>query len=506
MATDENRRKRFYQELVEDGHVGDEKSYNETMANEASARDLYNKLTTSGWELDDYDTWYEDFGPEKKREQAGTTNPTTAATSSYGHGTTEEQRREFFNTLKADGYVRDEEEYNTIMGSELGARTLYPYLQNAGYNLGDFNSWYADYGPQYYGEPKRKLGWFHAQNGPAHMVPLAQSGGRRVVVRQDGTRLLSWKTRDKRPPLTPRPMPIPGQPNGLNEWKQAANEPLDQRLQKAASMEIPRGSRPMGSEEAVKRWEEKQPHLLHEKLVKDGYTFATNAEVKMVFDMLGKPDTAKQIYDDLRDKGWDLVDFDEFQDILGTGNKYLSQDTHDARNNLIRELLESGYGFDFGNGVTFNQRTDFQAFDDMMSDEKRAIQQYRRLYNAGQADRDINTWLYDYGGFQGSKHRYPTYSDVSDFMPDFGEAMNRDEWEAASQFYQPSELGGKHVKVKRFRSMQPGGSMPIYQQNDKSAAKNRISAEKKIRQWGGMKSFAQLFGEWLLDFFESKEK
>ena len=105
----------------------------------------------------------------------------------------------------------------------------------------------------------------------------------------------------------------------------------------------------MGSEEAVKRWEEKQPYLLHEKLVKDGYTFATGAETKMLFDMLGEPNSAKQIYDDLRNKGWNLVDFDEFQDILGTGNKYLSQDTHDARNNLIRELLESGYGFDFGN-------------------------------------------------------------------------------------------------------------------------------------------------------------
>ncbi len=505
MEADEDRRKRFYQELVEDGRVGDEESYNKTMASDVSARKLYDALVKTGeWELDDFDTWYEDFGPEKKAEQQSTTNPTTAATSSYGHGTTEEQRRQFFNKLRADGYVADENEYNEIMGNELGARTLYPYLQNAGYNLGDFNTWYSDYGPQYYGKPKRRLGWFHSQNGPTRTVPIAQTGGRFVVTRGDGTRLLSWKTRDKRPPLTPRPMPIPGQPNGLNEWVQAANEPLDQRLQKAASMEIPRGSRRMGGQKAIKRWEEKQPHLLHEKLVKDGYTFATGSEIRMVFDMLGERDTAKQIYDDMIGKGWDLVDFDEFQDILGTG-KYLSQDTHDARNNLIRELLENGYGFDFGNGVTFNQRTDFKAFDDMMSNEERAIQQYRRIYNAGRENQDLDTWLYDYGGFEGSKHRYPIYADVLDFQPDFGEAMGGDEWAALPSFYQPSELGGKHVKVKRFRSMQPGGSLPRYQQSDKSAAKNREIAEEKIRQWSGMKSFAQLFGEWLLDFFD-KEK
>lgn len=499
MATDENRRKAFFDALVEDGHVGDEKSYNETMANEASARDLYNKLTTSDWELDDFDTWYEDFGPGKKGGQAGTTSPAMDATSRYGQGTTEEQRREFYNALKNDGFVRDENEYNEIMRSELGARTLYPHLQNAGYNLGDFNTWYENFGPQYFGKPKRKLGWFHAQNGPSRMVPLAQSGGRKVVVRDDGTRLLSWETRDKRPPLTPRPMPIPGQPHGLDEWNQAANEPLDQRLQKAASMEIPRGSRPMGSKEAVKRWEEKQPHLLHEKLVKDGYTFVTGGETKRLYDMLGEPNSAKQIYNDLLDKGWNLVDFDEFQDILGTG-KLLNQDTHDARKNLIRELLENGYSFDFGNGVTFNQRTDFKAFDDMMSNEERAIQLYRKLFNAGQADRGLDDWLYDYGGFKGSKHRYPTYSDVYDYMPDFGEAMNRDEWESLPSFYQPSVLGGKHVKVKRYRSMQPGGQLPRYQQDDKSAAKNRKIAEEKIRQWGGMKSFAQFFADYLYNF------
>jgi hypothetical protein len=142
MEADEDRRKRFYQELVEDGRVGDEESYNKTMASDVSARKLYDALVKTGeWELDDFDTWYEDFGPEKKAEQQSTTNPTTAATSSYGHGTTEEQRRQFFNKLRADGYVADENEYNEIMGNELGARTLYPYLQNAGYNLGDFNTW-----------------------------------------------------------------------------------------------------------------------------------------------------------------------------------------------------------------------------------------------------------------------------------------------------------------------------------------------------------------------------
>ena len=91
MEADEDRRKRFYQELVEDGRVGDEESYNKTMASDVSARKLYDALVKTGeWELDDFDTWYEDFGPEKKAEQPSTANPTTDATSSFGHGTTEE--------------------------------------------------------------------------------------------------------------------------------------------------------------------------------------------------------------------------------------------------------------------------------------------------------------------------------------------------------------------------------------------------------------------------------
>ena len=84
MAADENRRKSFFDALVEDGYTfGKEESteraaFDSLMNDPAWAKRTHKALVDDGWELDDFDTWYEDFGPEKKAEQPSADAPEKA--------------------------------------------------------------------------------------------------------------------------------------------------------------------------------------------------------------------------------------------------------------------------------------------------------------------------------------------------------------------------------------------------------------------------------------------
>jgi len=71
-GADANRRTEFYNALVGDGYrFGENKSrsrdeYDVVMRNPYKAAYLYSLLTNSGdWELDDFDTWYSDFGVDE---------------------------------------------------------------------------------------------------------------------------------------------------------------------------------------------------------------------------------------------------------------------------------------------------------------------------------------------------------------------------------------------------------------------------------------------------------
>ncbi len=65
---DEKRRNEFYQALVEDGYTfggkTDRAAFDAMMADTTRAKKTYAKLIKSGYELDDYDTWYSNYGPQ----------------------------------------------------------------------------------------------------------------------------------------------------------------------------------------------------------------------------------------------------------------------------------------------------------------------------------------------------------------------------------------------------------------------------------------------------------